>query len=175
MLLVRQQRAPHVALIVKLAGFVAVVHGEEEAAAQPAPCVLDPVTGGKPRFSLLAFDQTDALRMEIFRKGWRRGWAGLLAEFLTVQAHVELAKRSLRAYHTMHRKCVEQLIREDAARGDLRGQLRCRAGPAGFEMRTERSRLGRAAAVVAVLGVVEALAHELGKGQGAAPANPPSE
>ena len=181
----------------------------------------------------------------------------MLAEFLTVQAHVELAKLSLRVYHTMHRKCVEQLIREDAARGDLRGQLRCRAGPAGFEMRTERSRLGRAAgrrsfhrnvaqgsveaaqlprrevqdvlgeppgaragfhrterlglsetlphlgklsrqqpakngvdvhtgikigkapplgaAVVAVLGVVEALAHELGKGQGAALANPLSE
>src|SRR2546425_8893974 len=86
MLLVRQQRAPHVALIVKLAGFVAVVHGEEEAAAQPAPGVLDPVTGGKPCFSLLPFDQTDALRMEIFRKGRRRGWAGLLAQFLTVQS-----------------------------------------------------------------------------------------
>src|SRR2546425_11482548 len=86
MLLVRQQRAPHVALIVKLAGFVAVVHGEEEAAAQPAPGVLDPVTGGKPCFSLLPFDQTDALRMEIFRKGRRRGWAGLLAQFLTVRS-----------------------------------------------------------------------------------------
>src|SRR5437899_9114311 len=113
--------------------------------AQPAPCVLDPVPGGKPCFSLLPFDQTDALRMEIFRKGRRRGWAGLLAEFLIVQAHVELAKLSLRVYHTMHRERVEQLIREDAARGDLRGQLRWSARPAGFEMRTERSRLGRAA------------------------------
>src|SRR5579862_7776293 len=106
------------ALVVEFGGFVAVIHGEHKASSKLAPRILYPFAGVQIHFGLLVLPQLDALLSKVILDSARRERAQLFDQPLAVASHIDFAQSPAFETNAVYRKCVQQLIREDAASGN---------------------------------------------------------
>src|ERR1700741_5154487 len=66
MVIVCEESSPHVALVVQLLRFVAVVNAQKKSAMQPTRRFFDPIARSEIHFGHLLFAQGYSLRVEIF-------------------------------------------------------------------------------------------------------------
>ena len=124
MLPVSQQRAAHVALVEELRRAMAVINGQHKSPRDAPPDFRDPIARFEPRFRVLAFVQCDALRRKIFVDRARGNRRDHIYKFFVVATHTNFLQHAFAHHHAVHGQRVDQFIRENAARGNLRCNLR---------------------------------------------------
>src|SRR5215472_943916 len=123
MLLIRQERPAHVPFVEELCRTMTVIDGQHESALDAPADFRNPVARFESRFRLLAFAKRDVLHRKIVVEDARGNRGEHIDKSPVVAGHQDFLHFARRHHHTIDSQGIDQFIREDAARPNLRGNF----------------------------------------------------